>query len=74
MQDVYRDGSGGEIKGFNVEGLKKSLADLNVDHVEVFNTGSEAHKKAVGRINDLVISRREKRKLEKMLKEYKAAR
>ncbi len=68
MQDVRRDGSGGEIKGFDVEELKKSLADPYIDHVEVFNTGSEAHKKAVGRIKDLTISRREKKKLKKILK------
>ncbi len=71
MQDIRKDGSGGEIKGFDVEELKKSLTDPDIDHVEVFNIGSEAHKKAVGRINDLTVSRREKRKLKKILNEYK---
>lgn len=37
MQNVYHDGSVGEIKDFGLIELQKSLKDLNVDHVKVFN-------------------------------------
>ena len=67
MQDVYKDGTGGKIEELNFEEMKKTLMNPMVDHVEVFNTGSEAHKKAVGRIKNLTISRREKKKLKKIL-------
>ena len=67
MQDVRKDGSGGEIKGFDVEELKKSLTDPYIDHVEVFNIGSEAHERAIGRIKNLTVSRREKKRLKKIL-------
>ncbi len=51
MQEVYIDGSLGETKGFDVGALRKSLEDLNVDHVRVFNqeTGGQIQVE----INDL---------------------
>ena len=36
MQSVYRDGTLGEQKDFDLEGMQKLLADMSIDHVRVF--------------------------------------
>ncbi len=51
MQEVYRNGSSGEIEDFNFEDLQKSLENKNVDHVKVFNR--ETDGKIEIEINDL---------------------
>ena len=37
MQEVYRDGTLGEIKDFDVKEMEKALLNSEVDHVRVFN-------------------------------------
>ncbi len=67
MQEVYEDGTGGKVQPFDLQKAMDALQNPMVDHVEVFNLGSGAHKRAVGRINDVVASRREKKRLKKIL-------
>ncbi|MBW2037429.1 MAG: hypothetical protein JRI41_08125 [Deltaproteobacteria bacterium] len=50
MQEVYPDGSRGEIRDFDPSELEKSLEKSEVDHVEVFKKGTPAHAKAIKRI------------------------
>ena len=50
MQEVYHDGSGGEIIDFDPFGLQESLEKPEVDRVEVFKKGSSAHSKAIKRM------------------------
>ena len=72
MQEVYKDGSGGEIKTLEqMKELTKSVLKPDVHHVEVFNLGSAAHKKAVMRIKDLNISRREKKRFLNKIRDNK---
>ena len=51
MQDVYKNGSMGEIRNLDFNELKKSLENSEVDHVRVFDreTGGQIHIE----INDL---------------------
>jgi len=51
MRDVYKDGSMGEIRDLDFNELQKSLEDVKVDHVRVFNreTGGQIQIE----INDL---------------------
>jgi len=50
MQEVYLDGSGGEIRDFDPSEIEKCLEKLEVDHVEVFKKGTPAHSRAIKRI------------------------
>ena len=50
MQEVYPDGSGGQITDFDPLELEKSLEKPEVDHVEVFKKGSSAHSDAIKRM------------------------
>ena len=72
MQDVYKDGSGGKIGPFDFQKASEAMQNPMVDHVEVFNLGSKAHERVVGRIKNLTVSRREKKRLKKILSTQKA--
>ena len=66
VQEVYHDGTGGIPIGFkNQEQFMKALAKAEVDRVEVFNEGSEAHKRAIRRIEDPKERKKAWRKLRK---------
>lgn len=49
MQASYRDGSFGPVEPLTDEGLKRTLANPNVQHVEVFE-GTEENIKARQRL------------------------
>jgi len=67
MQNVYKDGSGGAIEPLDFKKMEKALHNKNIDRVEVFNLDSPAHNKAVSRIKNLSISRREKKRLKRLI-------
>ena len=66
MQEVYNDGTGGiPVEFTNQEQFTEALAKANVDRVEVFKQGSEAHKRAIRRIEDPKERKKAWRKLRK---------
>ena len=72
MQEVYKDGTGGEITSLDgMKDLVTALADAlekdNVDHVEVFQEGSTAHKRAIKRMSDHDARKKARRKLRKIV-------
>ncbi len=69
MQEVYKDGTGGEIhplENFD-ERITEAMANPAVDHVEVFKKGSTAHKRAIKRMSDPEARKKARRKLRKIV-------
>ena len=50
MQEIFYDGSGGEIVDFDAARLQESLEKPEVDHVKVFKKGTPAHSEAIKRM------------------------
>ena len=67
MQEVYRDGSGSDIKSLDEAypdtsaALIKSLEKEEVDHVKVFLVGSEAHRKARRKVRKMIAKKRKQK-------------
>ncbi len=71
MQEVYNDGTGGEIIPMDESALTEALKKKEVDHFEVFQLGSEAHKRAVERISDPAARKKARRKLRRIIAKKK---
>lgn len=74
MQEVYRDGSLGEVKDFAMEELKQALLNSQVDHVRVFERDN-GNKVGIPEISEMALDNAIDRKLQereekKKLKEH----
>lgn len=50
MQEVYKDGSGGEIVDFDPIRVMEAMQNPEIDHVEIFRKDTPAHSRAIKRI------------------------
>lgn len=62
MQEAFKDGSLGDPKPFNLEGMEKLLDNLKVDYVRVFRINTDKKKKARMRNKMAKKSRRKNRR------------